>query len=175
MVEQLHGCLLISDLKSTQRASTFIAVQRLWARSFAFPWKSTIRWAFPRGGGNFSVAKKIEIIENRRHDRQVCSSTVQPAKSRDFGGSAACRLKIRHPENLRCFFGCKIQCRLWFRHQIWSSLMSSQNYLRKMELCLSSPLRRVRPSRQNMPSTGRNIWIHLPPPGLLTPAIDALP
>ena len=29
---------------------------------------------------------------------------------------------------LRCFFGCRIQCRSWFCHQTWSSLMALTSY-----------------------------------------------
>ena len=31
-------------------------------------------------------------------------------------------------KHLRCFFGCKIQCRSWFCHQTWSSLMTLTSY-----------------------------------------------
>ena len=35
----------------------------------------------------------------------------------------ACR-----PKRLRCFFRCRIQCKLWFFHQSWSSLMGLPSY-----------------------------------------------
>ena len=37
-------------------------------------------------------------------------------------------LQKRPPIFLRCFFGCRIQCRSWFCHQTWFSLMASISY-----------------------------------------------
>ena len=51
---------------------------------------------------------------------------VPPAKRRDFWGTAL--QKKPHQKYLRCFFGCKIQCRLWFFYQNWSSSMVSLSY-----------------------------------------------
>ena len=39
------------------------------------------------------------------------------------------------PKKLRCFYGCKIQCRLWFCHQNWSNFMVSPSYGRLKLRC----------------------------------------
>ena len=51
---------------------------------------------------------------------------LDPLKVRILGGQLP---KNRtHPKISRCFFGCKIQCRLCFCLKIWSSLIASPSY-----------------------------------------------